>query len=108
MRAVRFTVAILAVLSFTTLVSAQQTTGTLIGKIADEQGGLIPGATVTASNPSTGFNRTAVSDSEGVYRLSALPVGQLRPEHRTAPASRRSNARASSSTSARRSRWTSR
>jgi hypothetical protein len=76
MRAVRATVAILAVLCFTTLASAQQTTGTLIGKIADEQGAVVPGATVSATNPATGFNRTAVSDAEGIYRLNALPVGQ--------------------------------
>jgi len=82
MRAVRFTVAILATLCFTTFVSAQQTTGTLIGKIVDEQGAVIPGATVSATNPATGFNRTAVSDSEGIYRLNALPVGQVRPDGR--------------------------
>jgi hypothetical protein len=76
MRAIRFTVVILAVLCFTTLVSAQQTTGTLIGKIVDEQGAVIPGVTVSATNPATGFNRTAVSDAEGIYRLNALPVGQ--------------------------------
>jgi hypothetical protein len=76
MRAVRFTVVILAVLCFTTLASAQQTTGTLIGKIVDEQGAVIPGATVSATNPENGFNRTAVSDAEGVYLLNALPVGQ--------------------------------
>ena len=76
MRAIRLTVAVLAVLCFTTLASAQQTTGTLIGKITDEQGGMIPGATVSATNPATGFNRTAVSDAEGIYRLNALPVGQ--------------------------------
>ena len=54
---------------------AQQTTGIIIGRILDDQGAAIPGATVSATNPSTGFNRTAVSDAEGVYRLSALPVG---------------------------------
>ena len=54
---------------------AQQTTGIIIGRILDDQGAAIPGATVLATNPSTGFNRTAVSDAEGVYRLSALPVG---------------------------------
>ena len=55
--------------------SAQPTTGTVLGKVADEQGAIIPGATVSATNPATGFNRVAVSDAEGVYRLSALPVG---------------------------------
>jgi hypothetical protein len=54
---------------------AQQTTGTITGRVVDPQGAAVPGATVTAKSPSTGFTRTETSDSEGVYRLSALPVG---------------------------------
>jgi outer membrane receptor protein involved in Fe transport len=54
---------------------AQQTTGTIAGRVTDPQGSAIPGATVSASNAQTGFNRTAVSDNEGLYRLAALPVG---------------------------------
>ena len=54
---------------------AQQTTGTITGRVIDEQGAAIPGATVTAKSASTGFTRTEVSDAEGIYRLSALPVG---------------------------------
>jgi len=57
--------------------SAQQTTGTIIGRILDDQGAAIPGATVIASSASTGFTREAISDAEGVYRLSALPVGRF-------------------------------
>ncbi len=56
---------------------AQQTTGTIVGRVLDGQGAAIPGATVTATSPTTGFVRTVVSDSEGAYRLSALPVGQF-------------------------------
>ena len=56
---------------------AQQTTGTILGRVLDAQGAAIPGATVTARSESTGFVRTVVSDTEGVYRLSALPVGEL-------------------------------
>jgi hypothetical protein len=41
----------------------------------DQQGAAIPGASITAKNPATGLSRTEVSDAEGVYRLSALPVG---------------------------------
>ncbi len=55
--------------------SAQQTTGTILGRVLDAQGAAIPGATVTASSPTTGFSRTGVSDAEGAYRLSALNVG---------------------------------
>ena len=54
---------------------AQQTTGNVTGRVLDQQGAAIPGVTVTAKSPSTGFTRTEVSDAEGVYRLSALPVG---------------------------------
>jgi Carboxypeptidase regulatory-like domain len=55
--------------------SAQQTTGTITGRVVDQQGAAVPGATVTAKSPSTGFTRTEVSDAEGLYRLAALPVG---------------------------------
>ena len=54
---------------------AQQTTGTVTGRVTDQQGAAMPGVTVTAKSPSTGFTRTETSDSEGLYRLNALPVG---------------------------------
>ncbi|MEO5894171.1 MAG: carboxypeptidase-like regulatory domain-containing protein, partial [Vicinamibacterales bacterium] len=55
--------------------SAQQTTGNISGRITDAQGSAVPGVSVTAKNTQTGFVRTDVSDGEGVYRLTALPVG---------------------------------
>ena len=54
---------------------AQQTTGSVTGRVVDQQGSAVPGATVTAKSPSTGFTRTEASDAEGLYRLAALPVG---------------------------------
>src|SRR5262245_14079927 len=54
---------------------AQQTTGNVTGRVLDPQGAAIPGATVTAKNPATGFTRSEVSDAEGLYRLGSLPVG---------------------------------
>ena len=54
---------------------AQQTTGTISGRVLDAQGSAVPGVTVTARNTDTGFVRTEVSDAEGAYRLQALPVG---------------------------------
>jgi hypothetical protein len=56
---------------------AQQTTGTVLGRVLDAQGAAIPGASVTARNEATGYVRSVVSDTEGAYRLSALPVGQF-------------------------------
>ena len=55
--------------------SAQPTTGSIIGRVLDDQGAAIPGASITVNSPSTGFTRSDVTDAEGVYRLRALPVG---------------------------------
>ena len=54
---------------------AQQTTGAISGRVVDQQGAAVPGVTITAKNVATGFTRTEVSDSEGTYRLGAMPVG---------------------------------
>ncbi len=54
---------------------AQQTTGAIGGRVVDQTGAAVPGATVSALQPTTGLTRTAVSDSVGVFRLTALPVG---------------------------------
>ena len=51
---------------------AQQTTGAITGRVTDEQGAAIPGATVTAKNAATGLTRSEVSDAEGLYRLCLL------------------------------------
>jgi len=55
---------------------AQGTTGSITGRVTDQQGAAVPGATVTAKSGSTGFVRTETSDAEGIYRLNALPVGK--------------------------------
>jgi outer membrane receptor protein involved in Fe transport len=54
---------------------AQQTSGSITGRVLDQQGAAVPGATVTAKSAATGFSRTEVSDASGLYRLNALPVG---------------------------------
>jgi hypothetical protein len=55
--------------------SAQQTSGNITGRVLDAQGAAVPGAAVTGRHAATGFVRSVVSDAEGVYRLTALPVG---------------------------------
>ncbi|HKR66562.1 MAG TPA: TonB-dependent receptor [Thermoanaerobaculia bacterium] len=54
---------------------AQASGSTLSGRVTDASGGAVPGVTVTATNASTGLQRTAVTDADGMYRLLALPVG---------------------------------
>jgi len=54
---------------------AQQSSGSIQGRVTDAQKAAVPGVTVTAKNKATGYSRSDVSDSEGVYRLNGLPVG---------------------------------
>ena len=53
--------------------AAQSLTGTVTGIVKDEQGGVLPGVTVTLTGK-TG-TRTAVTDAEGGYRFAALDPG---------------------------------
>jgi hypothetical protein len=47
--------------------------GTVYGTVTDSTGAIIPGATVTISNPVSGFSHTATSDQEGHYQFTNLP-----------------------------------
>ena len=72
----RLLIGVLCLAGFATTAGAQQTTGTVTGRVLDEQKAAVPGATVTAKHEATGFSRNEVSDSEGVYRITGLPVGR--------------------------------
>jgi len=69
---------VLAVLALTLAACpsfAQQTTGTITGRVIDPQDTAVPGATITATSTATGLVRVDVSEGQGLYRLTALPVG---------------------------------
>jgi uncharacterized membrane protein YgcG len=53
----------------------QQATATLRGTVSDQLGGLIIGATVTATD-AAGVERTATTDEAGAYALAGLPPGR--------------------------------
>src|SRR5438552_9538161 len=55
--------------------SAQTSLATLRGKVTDEQGGVLPGATVTARHVETNTTRTGVTEALGQYVLPNLPAG---------------------------------
>jgi len=54
---------------------AAQTTSTIAGKVTDKQGLAVVGAEVHATGTSVVADRTATTDSQGEYRLAALPAG---------------------------------
>ncbi len=55
--------------------SAQAVSGILTGTIVDSSGAAVPGATVNATEASTGVVRTTVSGEAGLFRLPALNPG---------------------------------
>src|SRR2546430_16887254 len=57
------------------LLLSQSTTGTIQGLVVDQQKALVPGVTVTVRNLETNATRTGISNDEGRYRVSNLPVG---------------------------------
>src|SRR5262245_5024966 len=58
--------------------SAQRATATISGTVSDATGAVIPMAKVRATNVETGTIQTAVSESQGRYRIAELPVGEYR------------------------------
>src|SRR5687767_6739168 len=55
---------------------AQTSFAALGGKVTDEQGGLLPGVSVTARQLDTNTTRTGVTDTNGQYYLPSLPAGR--------------------------------
>ncbi len=70
-----FTIALAIALLVPTLAFAQSGSGSLTGRVEDQQGAAVPGVTVTATNTATGFVRTTVTAADGSYRFPSLPVG---------------------------------
>ena len=56
-------------------VFAQTNTGEISGLVVDTSGGVLPGATVRASHPTSGFAIERVTDAEGRFFLPALQTG---------------------------------
>ncbi len=54
---------------------AQALYGTITGQVRDTTGGAIPGAEVTATNISTNYTQTALTNDVGNYTLANVPIG---------------------------------
>jgi hypothetical protein len=55
--------------------AAQFGTGNIVGTVRDPSGAVIPGASVTVANPARGYVRHLVTNSDGTYAISSLPIG---------------------------------
>ena len=57
---------------------AQETRGTIIGHVLDDQGGAMPGVTVTITNVDTNVSATLTTNSTGYYQAPLLLPGNYR------------------------------
>jgi len=69
-------IAILIFLCLNSLPSLAQVSAVLSGRVTDQSGAVVPGASVTATSQENGLTCTAVTNQSGIYELLALPVGR--------------------------------
>ena len=69
---------LIVVLAVSAPAGAQVTTSTILGRVTDASGGVLPNATVTITNTDTGLARTVPTNGDGTYLVSALPPGPYR------------------------------
>ena len=60
------------------LASAQTAAGEITGVVQDQDGGAVPGATITVSETRTNLQRVVVSTGDGVYTAASLAPGEYR------------------------------
>ncbi len=70
----RLTLLLLCVLSAISVAAQTRDSADLRGLVVDQSGAPIPGAVVTVTNSATRAARTFTTDSEGQFRVSALPL----------------------------------
>ena len=68
-------VAAAAIAASSTGVAVAQTTGSITGLVTDQQGGVLPGATVTATHDATGTSYEAAVGADGRYSILNVRVG---------------------------------
>src|SRR5262249_808286 len=66
---------LLALVSTAAHARAQVEQGAITGRVQDEGGGVVPGASVTVTHTGTGVARETVTNSVGQYNVPYLPVG---------------------------------
>ncbi|MBI3262690.1 MAG: carboxypeptidase regulatory-like domain-containing protein, partial [Acidobacteria bacterium] len=59
---------------------AQEYRGTLLGRVIDQQGAVVPGATLVVTNENTNVSAEAVSEADGAYVVPFLIPGTYRIE----------------------------
>jgi hypothetical protein len=69
---------VLVIASFATLAKGQSISGTIVGTVLDQQGGILLGVGVTATNVETALAYQGATDSRGLFVIPEIPPGVYR------------------------------
>ena len=75
MKLLWFRILLFSILTLGVTLAYAQTTATVTGVVTDSLGAVMPGVTVTLSNPTTGVSYQVKTDSVGSYRVPNVPPG---------------------------------
>jgi hypothetical protein len=73
----RWRTAILSLFLLSSLPAIAQVSASISGRVTDQSGAVVAGATIIAKGLDTGVSRTTTTDQAGRYELIALPIGQF-------------------------------
>src|SRR5215472_14851107 len=71
----RLVIAVLIAFSLAVAVDAQTFRGSINGTVTDPSGGLVPNATVKATEIATGIDHTTTTTSDGAFAFQDIPLG---------------------------------
>ena len=80
MRNLLLTVLLAAAFITSAVAQSQSTSGNIEGRVVDQNGAIVPGIAVSATNINNGFGKTAMTDSDGNYIFVLLPPGSYKVE----------------------------
>ena len=66
---------LLSIILMTCPLAAQAPSGEISGVVGDQTGAVVPGVTITLTNPATNAVRTVLTNEAGLYVLRAIPPG---------------------------------
>ena len=67
---------VIAILFFVSILSAQGVRATIVGRVTDDTGAVVPGAKITITNVGTNESRSVVANDNGEYAIPQLAPGQ--------------------------------
>src|SRR5258707_15825307 len=67
------TLLIVACCAIGAMAQSQASTGQIVGTVKNPNGELVPGTTVTVTNPATGLSRSVTTNDQGGFTASNLP-----------------------------------